>query len=156
MNIDETIQRCVEVAKGRSDLCCYMQPGKRGDHLLKCLECAVEHRQIAEWLKELKAYKESTDAHDTNVGSLISRQDAIDAAINAVDEWDGGSSPTRADMIVDAINNTVPSVERKRDKGEWIWSPEEGYKCSNCGMIWMRMVYPRNFCTNCGADMRGE
>lgn len=27
---------------------------------LDCLECAKEHEQLAEWLKELKAYREAT------------------------------------------------------------------------------------------------
>ena len=42
---------------------------------------------------------------------LISRAAAIDAAIEAVDELDGGYNLTRADMIADAINNTVPSAQ---------------------------------------------
>lgn len=41
----------------------------------------------------------------------ISREAAIDAAIEAVDEWDDGCNLTRADMIADAINNTVPSAQ---------------------------------------------
>ena len=40
---------------------------------------------------------------------VIYRQDAIDAAIDAVDDWDGGWSPSRADMIEKAIKN-LPSV----------------------------------------------
>ena len=48
------------------------------------------------------------------MSDLIERQVAIDAAIEAVDEWDGGCSPTRADMIADAINNTVPSAQSDR------------------------------------------
>lgn len=42
---------------------------------------------------------------------LISLQAAIDAAIEAVDEWDGGYNLTRADMIADAINNALPSAQ---------------------------------------------
>ena len=42
---------------------------------------------------------------------FISKQDAIDAAIEAVDEWDGGHNLTREDMIAEAINNTVTSAE---------------------------------------------
>ena len=41
---------------------------------------------------------------------VIYRQDAIDAAIDAVDDWDGGWSPSRADMIEKAIKN-LPSVQ---------------------------------------------
>ena len=48
---------------------------------------------------------------DRTIGGMIYRQDAIDAAIEAVDEWDGGYNLTRADMIADAINNAVPSAQ---------------------------------------------
>lgn len=50
----------------------------------------------------------------TNLASLgtdcISRQQAIDAAIDAADDWDGGYSLSRADMIERAINN-LPSAQ---------------------------------------------
>lgn len=29
---------------------------------IECLDCAREHRQLAEWLKELKRYRESDEA----------------------------------------------------------------------------------------------
>ena len=45
------------------------------------------------------------------MSDLIERQAAVDAAIEAVDEWDGGYNLTRADMIADAINNAVPSAQ---------------------------------------------
>jgi hypothetical protein len=47
----------------------------------------------------------------------ISRQAAIDAAIEAADEWDGGYSITRANMIADAINNIAPSAQ---PEPQWI------------------------------------
>lgn len=45
MTIDEAIQHCEEVANGMT---------AQGD----CKECAEEHRQLAEWLKELKHLRE--------------------------------------------------------------------------------------------------
>lgn len=45
-------------------------------------------------------------------------------------------------------------------RGEWITEKayqgnieEQRLRCSNCGN---KMVIPRNFCPNCGADMRKE
>lgn len=59
MTLDEAIQHCEEVAETEE------QRLKEwyGDypHLKKidsCLKCAEEHRQLAEWLKELKELKE--------------------------------------------------------------------------------------------------
>ena len=37
-------------------------------------------------------------------GNLISRQDAIKAACEGADEWDGGCSPSRNEYIENAIN----------------------------------------------------
>lgn len=45
MTIDEAIQHCKEQVQ---------EQAKRG-----CYSCAEEHQQLAEWLKELKAYKET-------------------------------------------------------------------------------------------------
>lgn len=46
MTIDEAIKHCEEVADGMTE---------QG----KCEECAAEHRQLAEWLKELKNARET-------------------------------------------------------------------------------------------------
>lgn len=61
MNLDEAIQHCEEVAT----------QCEGGEYTIpKMKECASEHHQLAEWLKELKAYKEQDS--DT-----ISRQAVI-------------------------------------------------------------------------------
>lgn len=43
----------------------------------------------------------------------ISRQAAIDAAIKATDDWDGGYSITRANMIEKELNNLPPAQHEK-------------------------------------------
>jgi hypothetical protein len=45
MTLDEAIKHCEEVA----------------EKLCICDECAEEHRQLAEWLRELQAYREFAD-----------------------------------------------------------------------------------------------
>lgn len=47
MTIDEAIQHCQEKVQ---------EQAKKG-----CYRCAEEHHQLAEWLKELKAYRETWD-----------------------------------------------------------------------------------------------
>jgi hypothetical protein len=65
-----------------------------------------------------------------------------------------------ADMIEDAIDN-CPSVEPERPTGKWIkvvnhdtneWTG--GFKCSECDSACVQMSM--DYCSNCGADMRGE
>lgn len=49
----------------------------------------------------------------------ISRQAAIDAAIEAADEWDGGYSLTRAEMIENKLKD-LPSAQPDGISLEWI------------------------------------
>lgn len=62
MTIDEAIKHCEEVAEEQD-----MKAGFETDYQTytmsetereKCRECANEHRQLAEWLRELKAWRE--------------------------------------------------------------------------------------------------
>lgn len=46
MTIDEAIAHAREVAS------------RKFDDRVHCIKCAEEHEQIAEWLEELKAYRE--------------------------------------------------------------------------------------------------
>lgn len=61
MLLDEAIQHCLEVAEKQEKLAennMNIQIEKYkvydADEYIKCKECAEEHRQLAEWLKELK------------------------------------------------------------------------------------------------------
>lgn len=69
MTLDEAIKHCEEKAKELSDKA-YSEYGKSmtEEEAYDCNECAREHEQLAKWLKELKAYKESSK------GDLISRE----------------------------------------------------------------------------------
>ena len=63
MTLDEAIKHCEEVAEeqerkaqcmGRQFVGTAMANYQNG-----CFECAADHRQLAEWLKELKRWKEN-------------------------------------------------------------------------------------------------
>ena len=54
MTIDEAIKHCEEVAE---KYCEKVEEGLTADDF--CDSCASEHRQLAEWLKELKKYREA-------------------------------------------------------------------------------------------------
>ena len=59
MTLDEAIKHCEEVAE-ENDRQYSENPEQLGytEKFYDCKECADEHRQLAEWLKELKKYKE--------------------------------------------------------------------------------------------------
>ena len=93
------------------------------------------------------------------MSDLISRQAAIDAFERFIHELGIKDEPYNYGEMALSVQN-VPSVE---NKGEWITDKERlGYwisTCSVCGHIIhgdKLLIYKPNFCSNCGADMRGE
>ena len=72
MTIDEAITHCLEVAKEQDKLATRYEDASgysrthieslRTNESIKCRECAKEHRQLAEWLKELKKWRTLRDS----------------------------------------------------------------------------------------------
>ena len=90
---------------------------------------------------------------------LIELGVAIDAAIGAADEYDGGYNFERDRKIRDALM-ALPTVDAEPVKrGHWIYHPdwqadgECGYECSACGM---GSDVDYQFCMRCGARMDGK
>lgn len=51
----------------------------------------------------------------------------------------------------------APTIEPERKKGKWILYKIEHGKCPFCGhSVDLMTPEDRNYCSNCGADMRGE
>lgn len=75
MTLDEAIQHCEITAKSNEKLAefYYKDSSKNQKSGDACQECATEHRQLAEWLRELKIYKEQEPCEDA-----ISRQAVLD------------------------------------------------------------------------------
>lgn len=60
-----------------------------------------------------------------------------------------------ADAVYSHILLNVPAIEPKRKTGKWI-DTGSGQECDQCHEIQYGYDSNRNFCANCGADMRGE
>ena len=58
MTLDEAIAHCGKVAETQEWMAGTYDDGSMGAKL--CKECAAEHRQLAEWLRELKSLREDT------------------------------------------------------------------------------------------------
>ena len=54
MTLDEAIKHCEEKAEELENTADVHASNDDGYSELECLNCANEHRQLAEWLKELK------------------------------------------------------------------------------------------------------
>ena len=83
MTIDEAIKHYEEVAEAEERSAkLHRRPDKdvkgSGKRYLSCLECASEHRQLAEWLRELKYYKDSQDLINKSWQELIGYKEGIE------------------------------------------------------------------------------
>ena len=149
MTIDEAIKHCKEVAEEKDKSVELYKAVKATEGLIsKCETCAEEHRQLAEWLKELKAYREQQLCED-----CISREMAMKECYTIHDDYG-----ERFDVVQLETLEGLPSVTPARAEGKWEYvqydRPTVGnYHCSLCKFI-SNADY--HFCPNCGADMRGE
>lgn len=76
IDIESAIQHCEEVAKNQE----WMAENYDDDSMgaKQCKECASEHRQLAEWLRELKMYREDTRFTDLYERICIKRDEDRD------------------------------------------------------------------------------
>ena len=59
MTLDEAIKHARDKANEQK----YYASFERGKHIQSCKKCAEEHEQLAEWLEELKKYREMNIVH---------------------------------------------------------------------------------------------
>lgn len=75
MTIDEAIKHAEEVAKANESWHEEYIDTAFEQHALNCKKCAEDHRQLAEWLKELQKYRKLFDspegAEDTLNMSMV-------------------------------------------------------------------------------------
>lgn len=60
LSLEEAITHCLEVAEANGKMIEY-DLAYTDEQKEECRECAEEHRQLAEWLKKLKAYEEAKE-----------------------------------------------------------------------------------------------
>lgn len=108
MTIDEAIKHYEELAERKQKEGFFRNtranaPTVEGS---KCYECASEYRQMAEWLEELKAYRETEKYKWNNhqVACLLADifGDTCACNYNGIDEW----LPFKCELL-DACPNTV-------------------------------------------------
>lgn len=61
MTLDEAIKHAEEVVDEKKKEACNLYDAKNYEESRECIWCAEEHRQLAEWLKELKRYHQAKD-----------------------------------------------------------------------------------------------
>lgn len=81
------------------------------------------------------------------VAEYIKREDAKTAIRKCTHDL-------RLRVSVNSIINSLPSIEQKT--GEWLSHDRYRYRCSSCGILAVSECLAWNYCTNCGADMKGN
>lgn len=80
MTIDEAIKHCEEVAEELDMKAGFETDNERyamsESERKQCKECANEHRQLAEWLRELKCYKELNTYNRSSKCSKCKHEDS--------------------------------------------------------------------------------
>ena len=91
----------------------------------------------------------------------IEKQQAIDALCKSECGWNNAECRHKDDtnfcVTCDNVKElkSLPSAQPERPKGEWIHQAKfSRIECDQCGKVFRNSFAPKNFCPNCGADMR--
>ena len=129
---------------------------------------AGNHSALKALINMQPTFEPSTNCSELpNSSDAISRQAAIDALGERPMVWVGSDYELGARNQYDAdvlALETVPPAQPERKRGRWNITdayPHNVY-CSECytrfaqthWAVWEDGSLPRNFCPNCGADMR--
>lgn len=106
MTLDEGIIHAEDVARNNHEAATYLAD-EHPTQAEKCEACAEEHRQLAEWLKELKAYKEQS-------GDAVSKQAVAEILLKYAHTYEGKAF---AEFLISQINN-LPSVTPQHSDAE--------------------------------------
>lgn len=82
MTLDEAIKHAEEVAEEEEKQAIWLQSREGNPNYVNCVECAKEHRQLVEWLKDYKRLLEQEKAledikADVEQYSLLTRERVI-------------------------------------------------------------------------------
>ena len=119
MTLDEAIAHAREAAERKRRAINFESEDNIDDDIkMNCLKCAEEHEQLAEWLKELKAYK--SDDFTKNLQTLVYKQGynkAIDDFVNQfnviVDEKCGTDTNNYFRKIIKEIAEQLKAGENR-------------------------------------------
>ena len=167
MNLTEAIKHCEDVA----DYDCFTDDQRK---------CSDEHRQLADWLRELKERREKAQLSGEDATfDCVSRQEAITVLVfseetkdikcedmkkvlNVLKNLSSASTEfsTFSDKLWEIAYERGKAEGRKKGKWIEIMDADEfgepypcGVRCSECGFCSVNLD---NFCPSCGAKMEND
>lgn len=163
MDLESAIKHAEEVAEEYEKICnTKLKVGLPNIYYDKdkSMKCAEEHRQLAEWLKELKRYKKQEFCDDA-----ISRQ-SMHIELEKWIIYGEYKYSNATKYLYDRIDR-LPSVTPQQKMGKWINqhiiydNATIDFKvCSECRYEFSydaeTGVSDANYCPNCGAKMKGS
>ena len=162
MTLDEAIKHAEEVMIENLEKT--MNRNSSDPIAIQCYECAEEHRQLAEWLKDYKRLLERESCEDAISRKSIKQklQEHHDFFINTYSGFSNlpQNDKSRVDEITNCIAMVVnePTVTPQPKIGYWIEKDDNLYVCSECGQY----IYSETehdllefhaFCGRCGTKM---
>ena len=108
LTLDEAIKHAKEVAKTNRAEATYNFPNLK-EYYDNCLERANQHNQLAEWLKELKSYKEAEEQ-----GLLVRLPCPIGTTV-----WDICG--------IDIRENVLSGIEFGKDGKQFLWANHDEF-----------------------------
>lgn len=118
----------------------------------KAVTNAVDQVTIKEYLD---SFGKNTNVTSTDA---VDRQEAINAAIEGADKWDGGYNNEREKCIREEIaklSSVTPQPKmgrwKKINKEKYVQHAMSYYRCSECGKD---IIGTHNYCPNCGCKMQ--
>ena len=162
MNIDEAIKHAREVAE-RNRRAINFEPGDSVDDDIKtnCLNCAEEHEQLAEWLEELKRYREL----EAKLNGITVEQ-IVNAFVERIEKetnegYERGMILTNADAdmweaykALGTPEECRKAVKRQKPNSRPCLTDEDSVTCGNCGSDVDVTFYEYTYCPHCGQRVR--
>jgi hypothetical protein len=181
INIDEAIrgeEAVADACKSQSNMRDLDDPYAR-NVAYENGKCAERHKQIAEWLKELKRLRERDanailDSIKVEIESEYGNYDICefdedyDYEENNISEYTFVGSVAEILEIIDKYKvemrvESLPTVRPTQIKGKWLNKGINGHnfygKCSECGQEFcVDAWYTQHmkYCPNCSCQMKGE
>lgn len=111
MTLDEAIKHCEEVAQENEKQysgCPMKYDGAYANNDRTAGKCAEEHRQLAEWLKELKAYRQATENIKSEIRETFGNSDICEW----FEDYDYEENDVSEYQSIGSINDIIAIIDK--------------------------------------------